>query len=180
MASQLLLPQALSSDPLARPLPRPRQAPSASRGQSWPLLLHQYSLPGARCNPSPAAETDKECVLGLPPWSSGSCWVSRLLLLPADPVATASSDILFLFGFSCGVEYELPSHAHTHHLETDTALRSHFNLGLRTPGRPWTSLSLETGKTEPTPLPRAASQTSPQDFSHMPQFSAEHLKMGFP
>lgn len=117
-------------------------------------------------------------MLGLPLWSSGPWWVSRLLLLPTDPVATASSDILFLFGFSCGVEYELLTHAHIHHYkDRDTALFSLFNLGLRTPGRPWTSLSLETGKAEPTPLPRAASQTSPQDFSHMPQFLAEHLKV---
>lgn len=43
-------------------------------------------------------------------------------LLPADPVATASSNILFLFGFSCGTEYELLTHAHTHHLETETQL----------------------------------------------------------
>lgn len=56
------------------------------------------------------------------PWSRGPWWVSRLLLLPADPVATAPSDILFLFGFSCGAEYELLTHTHTHHLETETQL----------------------------------------------------------
>lgn len=51
---------------------------------------------------------------------------SRLLLLPTDPVATASSVILFLFGFSC-VEYELLTYAHTHHLETETQLCSLFS-----------------------------------------------------